>query len=405
MRRSPSGASQFAGDGQTQLSFSGAGSREPRRKRLLVLCDYQPALLDCLADTLNSVGLRDRVIIRKKRNVGWRDEGIRTIALPILALPGEDRLTVRSIASVAAYLLLSTVVGTIAVLKYRLDAILGIFAFPQGLAATAIARITRREAFIMTDGGDLDVLLIHPIVRPIMQGFLKITTPVVTALSETKARKLMRLGVKSQLCPTFGVDTSRFEYIPFDDKEKNLILYVGRLSPEKCPETLLEATEKLHRQGIAMKLSIVGDGPLKNRILEGAARMGIQDIVSLSNPVPHSEIHRFYAKSGIFVLPSSREGVSVALLEAMSSGCLCFVSDIPENKEIVRDKYNGILFRANDGEDLANKIQWAISRPSPELASITANARHLIDRTYSLSAVGTVLNLLLETRLDTSGGC
>ena len=82
-----------------------------------------------------------------------------------------------------------------------------------------------------------------------------------------------------------------------------------------------------------------------------------------------------------------REGVSVSLVEAMASGCLCIVSDIQDNKEIIQDGHNGILFTTDDGEDLADALRRALSQPPPILSSISARARLYVEKRYSLEAV------------------
>jgi glycosyltransferase involved in cell wall biosynthesis len=125
-------------------------------------------------------------------------------------------------------------------------------------------------------------------------------------------------------------------------------------------------------------------------------RLGMTDTVMMERHVPHPSVHRFFEESAIFVLPSRREGVSVALLEAMSAGCLCVVSDIPDNKELVQHMDDGLTFRLNDEEDLAKKISWAISQSPSTLAPMTAKARELVERKHSSRTVGNNLNLIIS---------
>jgi len=305
----------------------------------------------------------------------------------------EDSVSIASIMSLIAYLVITTIVGTIAVIKRRLDMILGVFAFPQGLVAVFVGQLTRRKVAILTDGGDVDIMLRNPLIRPFMLACLR-RADAVSALNGTKANRLLYFGVKTQLCPTIGVDTSRFEYVPFEEKEKGLILFAGRLTNEKRAEVLLKACKRLRRKGVRFKLLIVGDGPLRDQIADDAIHMDMADIVTFKGYIPHSEIHQFFRRSAIFVLPSIREGVSISLLEAMSSGCLCIVSDIPDNKEVIQHMYNGIVFHADDEEDLANKLHWATSGTS-ELRLIPSNARRAVERDYSLENVANTLSLLL----------
>jgi glycosyltransferase involved in cell wall biosynthesis len=368
------------------------------RGRVLLICDYDSSLLHALSEILDHIGLAERVLIRKKDGHEWQDGTTRVLNLPLsafreLSYLSPSRLT--SFMSVITYLVLSVVVGTVTVLWYKLDKIVGIFAFPQGLAATLIGQFTRREVAVLTDGGDIDVFLAEPLIRPLLLYSLR-KAHAVAALNETKAKRLVSQGVTTSICATFGVNTSRFEYTPFEKKEKCLILFVGRLCVEKRIDVLLKACAILHKRGVIFQLLLVGDGPLRDLIPQEAACMDIADVTTVKGYVPHSEVQQFFRRSAIFVLPSIREGVSVALLEAMSSGCLCVVSDIPDNREIVRHMHTGITFRLDDHEDLAARLEWATSEYSAP-SSITQNARNLVERQYSLQAVGEKLATILSS--------
>lgn len=367
--------------------------RDPRG--LLLICDYPSGLLDNLSEILEYVGITRRFLIRKKNHREWRDSATSTICLPVPTVYQEEGAHgVGSFLAVLTYLILATLVGVITVARHRLTIVLGIFAFPQGLVAVLVGQLTHRRTIVMTDGGDVDVLLGNSLVRPLLLASFRLAT-VVTTLNRVKASRLISLGTESEICPTFGVDTSRFEYVPMAQKDQ-LLLFVGRLSSEKRPDFLLKALEILSRRGLFVKVLMVGEGPLGKRIrdtLQNSDRFGL---VTLVAAVPHSEIHLLYRRSAIFILPSVREGVSLALLEAMSSGCLCIVSDIPDNKQVIQHGVNGITFKTSDEEDLANKIQWAISQPPSQLVDVTARARRTIELEYSLQTVGTGVSHILK---------
>jgi glycosyltransferase involved in cell wall biosynthesis len=323
----------------------------------------------------------------------WHGHVNRTITLPLHVFKEHDPVSMGSIFSTIAYSLITILVGTITVLKCRLDTILGVFAFPQGFVAVLIGQITRRRVVLLTDGGDIDVFLRSPLIGSLIVISLRRADAVI-ALNKSKANHLLTYGIQARISVAFGVDTLRFGYVPFQEKQKWLILYAGRLSSEKCLGTLLKACEELHRKQIGFELLLLGDGPLRHQIIDAASQAGIQDLFSIKGYVPHAEIHEFFRKAAIFVLPSAREGVSVSLLEGMSSGCVCVASDIPDNLEVVQDMYTGITFRVNDAQDLANKLYWVISHPWM-LESITRNARHKVQEEYSLQAVADTLALSL----------
>jgi glycosyltransferase involved in cell wall biosynthesis len=364
--------------------------------RVLVVCDFDLGLLDGLSKTFDLVSLRDRVLVRKRDNTEWRDSRTRVFNLPIRVYKEEELVHLRPALSLGAYLVMATIVGIIEVVKRRLDAVLAIYAFPQGLVATIVGMLTRRKVAVLTDGGDLDILLRRPFIGSLILASLRKVT-VVATLNKTKASMLSSLGIRTEIiCPIIGVDTSHFQFVSFEDKERGSVLFVGRLSKEKCVDVLLEACSILRREGVRFKLRLVGDGPLRNQISETVRQLHLTHSVDIEGYVSHSEIHEYFSKSSVFVLPSIREGLSVALIEAMSSGCLCIVSDIPDNREVIRHGHNGFTFHANDEQDLAKEILGAISQQPHALSSVPLNARSLVEDTYSVQSVAKSIGMVLS---------
>ena len=212
-----------------------------------------------------------------------------------------------------------------------------------------------------------------------------------TILSDRVAAQLHSIGVKRPIkrCTPLGIDTSRFA--PLMQKEKGTILFVGRLVPEKSPLILVETLRILRERGISVKLIMVGDGALKAQIEKTATSLQLNELLTLKGDVPYSEVQRFYEKSEIFVLPSQREGLSSALLEAMSSGCVCIASDIRDNLAVIRHMFNGLIFHVNDAKDLADQICSVLSLPDTEVAKLTSHARKTVERAYSVQVVAEAL--------------
>ena len=126
-------------------------SQRRRDMRLLLVCDYEPSLLDTLLDTLNRICLSDVVLIRKRGDAYWRDAKTEVIELPLRLFKEEERLGLASILSIVTYLVVATFAGTFEVLKRHLDAIMAVYAFPQGLVAALVGQLTRRKVAILTD--------------------------------------------------------------------------------------------------------------------------------------------------------------------------------------------------------------------------------------------------------------
>ena len=95
-------------------------------------------------------------------------------------------------------------------------------------------------------------------------------------------------------------------------------------------------------------------------------------------------LEELYSNAYVYTLPSDLEGMPLSLLEAMSYGNCCLVSDIPECADVVEDK--GIVFRHSDVADLRDKLQHLCQDPAA-VAVCKAQAADFICDEYSWEAV------------------
>jgi glycosyltransferase involved in cell wall biosynthesis len=131
-------------------------------------------------------------------------------------------------------------------------------------------------------------------------------------------------------------------------------VFVGSLTKRKRPLMLLESIKSLHSQGVKAYLDILGDGPLRYEIESKIKEYGLLEYVSLhgfkKNP------YQLMTDADVMILPSSSEGSSRAVIEALYLGIPCVISDADGNSELVCEGYNGALF------SLANEIPEAMLR-------------------------------------------
>jgi len=91
-------------------------------------------------------------------------------------------------------------------------------------------------------------------------------------------------------------------------------------------------------------------------------------------------LEELFSNALLYVQPSEVEGLSIALLEAMSYGNLCVVSDIPENREALGD--TGLSFRSRDIDDLRRVLTVALANPQ-QREELGAQARRRVADNYS----------------------
>jgi GalNAc-alpha-(1->4)-GalNAc-alpha-(1->3)-diNAcBac-PP-undecaprenol alpha-1,4-N-acetyl-D-galactosaminyltransferase len=133
------------------------------------------------------------------------------------------------------------------------------------------------------------------------------------------------------------------------------VLTVGRMVRDKAHDVLLDAFAITGDELKDWRLSIVGDGVLKNDLRAQAERLGISHRVDWHGVV--ADPHTFYRSAGMFVLPSRVEGTPNALLEAMSCGLPVIVSNgAPGLLEVVEDGKTGLVVPVNDATALAKAM-------------------------------------------------
>jgi glycosyltransferase involved in cell wall biosynthesis len=143
------------------------------------------------------------------------------------------------------------------------------------------------------------------------------------------------------------------------------LIYVGRLLQHKRVADLLHAVGRLGREGDSLTCAIVGVGPERDRLEALAADLGIASRVRFYGSLEeHTDVYGLIKSSGVFVLPSVREGFGLVVVEALACGVPVITTDHPDNQArlLVEDGVTGWLCEPS-GDGLAAAILE--SRRSP----------------------------------------
>lgn len=136
------------------------------------------------------------------------------------------------------------------------------------------------------------------------------------------------------------------------DKD-DYILFLGRIVPEKGLQYLIDAFLEVETD---KKLVIAGGASDTNEFMNDIKKKAIIDDRIIFTGFVHGKVlEELYSNAYIYTLPSDLEGMPISLLEAMSYGNCCIVSDIDECAEVIEDK--GLTFKKGNVEDLKNKLQ------------------------------------------------
>lgn len=136
-------------------------------------------------------------------------------------------------------------------------------------------------------------------------------------------------------------------------EKDDYILFLGRLVPEKGQRYLIEAFKQVHTD---KKLVIAGGSSDTDEFAKELRELAKGDErILFTGFVQGKELDELYSNAYVYTLPSDLEGMPLSLLEAMSYGNCCLVSDIDECASVVEDK--AFVFKKSDVTDLQSKLQ------------------------------------------------
>jgi glycosyltransferase involved in cell wall biosynthesis len=192
--------------------------------------------------------------------------------------------------------------------------------------------------------------------RQLRQWLLTKKTDRFIAITTAIAQALLKTGIPPQKISSIsnGIEAPANDGHSYQaalkveligNSEMPVVLFVGRLVEEKGLEQLLTVWASMPCRDRAVLL-IVGDGPLR-KDLEAKAR-ALQIFPSVLFFGHQLDVSRFYAVADLFVLPSKIEGMSNALLEAMTAGVPVVASDVGGNRDVIEHQQSGFLLDWGD---------------------------------------------------------
>lgn len=138
-------------------------------------------------------------------------------------------------------------------------------------------------------------------------------------------------------------------------RDRNTVLCVAHFRREKDHGTLIKAFSIVADSHPEARLVLVGGGPLRNRIEGQTVTLGLSDVVSFIGPV--DDVWPFYARAGVFVLPSLAEPFGIAALEAMAASVPVVATSVGGIPEIVTHGENGLLVAPADPSEMAEAMK------------------------------------------------
>lgn len=188
-----------------------------------------------------------------------------------------------------------------------------------------------------------------------------------------------------------GIDTERFK----PDTQKNApeikLLFLGRVTPVKNLEILIEALSLLEkRDHPPFILNIVGEPSLENyrpyfeKIKERVKELNLENCVNFLGKVPHHLTQEIYSQHDIFINLTASYSFDKTTLEAMASGLLVLVSNRVFEEIFPESWQKFLMFQERDAADLAKKLFYLMKLPEKERDEIGLRLREIVVKDHNL---------------------
>jgi glycosyltransferase involved in cell wall biosynthesis len=222
---------------------------------------------------------------------------------------------------------------------------------------------------------------------PLVSWLLRRTTDTWIAITDAVKESLVQAGVnigQIEQIPN-GVTISSPVASRQVGETARRFLYLGRLSTNinRDIQTLIRAFERLHANQQGCELAVVGGGDLLDETRGYASRSTARCAIHLPG---FDQPEKWLEWCDCFVLPSRREGLSNALLEAMSARRACIANDISPNREVLAGGVSGVLVPVGDAERLFQEMLRMATTPR-YCAAMGERALMRAQACYSIDAV------------------
>jgi glycosyltransferase involved in cell wall biosynthesis len=202
----------------------------------------------------------------------------------------------------------------------------------------------------------------YKILAPVFGAIWKKASALVACSEGLKERALRFMpSVSIDVIPN-GVELDRFFPAETAEKSKVLrLLTVGRLSVTKRIELLIDTVEILHRTACKLHFTVVGGGQMERQLRKIVMERELGDVIKIIGRVNSEKMPEVYRRNDIFISASMQEGMSNAMLEAMSSGLPIVTTRCEGLAELIDG--NGLIVKQDNIEEIAKAIKHLADDP------------------------------------------
>lgn len=247
----------------------------------------------------------------------------------------------------------------------KYDIIHAFFTVPCGAIAWKLHRESGVPYIVSLRGSDVPgysdrFSFLYSFLRPITRLIWRQASAVISNSQGLKELALQTDSHQEIAIIPNGVDTTHFLPNPKKVVQEPYILHLtlgaSRVTDRKGIKYLIEAIQLL-KDECPLELTVIGDGNAKARLEQLVIEYSLTSQITFVGRIPREETLRYYQAADIFVLPSLNEGMSNAMLEALSCGLPLVTTRTGGAMELVKDGENGLLVEYRDARDLARALR------------------------------------------------
>lgn len=224
---------------------------------------------------------------------------------------------------------------------------------PSGLLAQRISHSVKKPYTVRSLGSDVLVLGKKTLFKPFIR-FTGKRAHACFADGFGLSREVSRITGRD--CAFVATTTPSDEYknIPFPETGETFnILTIGRLHPVKGQDVLIDAIKIASDQGINIKATLAGEGPMYRDLMLKIDNLDLAKRVFLTGKISNEEIVQILSEIHAVVIPSRSESIPLVLAEALQAAKPLIVSDAGDMGMLVQKYGLGLVFHSGDSRELA----------------------------------------------------
>jgi len=290
---------------------------------------------------------------------------------------------------------------------------------PLSIAVANLSRGIRDVPVVATNHSFYGNPAADPVLKPVLKRVLKRIDTFI-AVSRPVARDTLQLlgesleGRRVVVVPN-GIDTEKWRPPEPEEREKArralgisdeiVLFYTGRMTERKNAHRLpLIVSKALELSGMArdkVRLLIVGNGEMREKLVENLKKTGLGENTVLFDFLPRERLLEFYWASDIVMVPGILESFSIVGLEASATGRMVVGRDRSGISDLILDGVTGLL--GHTEEEVSKKLAWALENPDL-VEKMGAEARRRALRNFSWGVVIKKLLRVYRMTMDEADG-